>query len=108
MMLGSPIRKVPTEFRSTDRTSEKIAEPKSEINRVRRSIDNQPLVTYEPLNQKALMKGTQRDDQPNSWISKKNFIRMSKEETLSKLSRSLLVSGKEEPYMEKKQSMQFR
>ena len=30
MMLGSPIRKVPTEFRSTDRTSEKIAEPKSE------------------------------------------------------------------------------
>ena len=35
-------------------------------------------------------------------------LRMSKEETLSKLSRSLLVSGKEEPYMEKKQSMQFR
>ena len=50
MMSGSPIRKVTTEFRSTDRRSEKIAQPKSEINRVRRSIDSQPLVTYEPLN----------------------------------------------------------
>ena len=51
------------------------------------------------------MKGTQRDDQPNSWISKRNFIRMSKEETLSKLSKSLLLNGKEEPYMERKHSM---
>ena len=57
-MSGSPIRKVKTEFRSENRTHEKIAQPKSEIGRVKRSIDNQPLVTYEPLDQKLLARGT--------------------------------------------------
>ena len=75
------------------------------MDRVRRSIDGQPIVTYEPINQKALAKGTQRDDCPKQWVSKKDFARIfngGRDDVIAKSSKLLLTSGKEEPYMEKR------
>ena len=48
-LMITPLREVIHEFRSKDRKTVKCPEPKSEINRVRKSIDGQPIVIFEPI-----------------------------------------------------------
>ena len=80
------------------------------MHRVHNSINGLPIIQYEPMDQKALMKGTLRDTSPEKWMSAKDFTRINvgKYDILGKSSKRLLVSGKEEPYMEKKSQFLFK
>ena len=61
------------------------------------------------MDQKALAKGTQREDYPHKWMSNKDFVRMNsrKDDILAKSSKLLFLNGKEDPYMPSKSQYNF-